>query len=151
MTCPACLLRLLMNIHNPVIIIDEDQDELQLLSAAHDDLGIKNPLVCYSTCEEALNSIQKLRLSPLLIICDYRFRTMNALHLRSRLIEHKNSALGEIPFIIWSSVVEPLHVQLAKDLDINGFYLKPSTFVALQESYLSIIRKWGYARSPQNA
>ena len=33
-----------MNIHNPIIIIDEDQDDLRLLSDAHKELAIKNPL-----------------------------------------------------------------------------------------------------------
>jgi CheY-like chemotaxis protein len=138
-----------MNIHNPIIIIDEDQDDLRLLSDAHKDLDIKNPLVSFTACEDVTPSLLKLKVSPLLIICDYRFRTMNGLQLRTQLMEHKNPALSDIPFIIWSSVVEPLHVKLAKDLDINGFYLKPSTFTELQEIYLSIIRKWGYAKTPQ--
>ncbi|HTE28281.1 response regulator [Flavitalea sp.] len=134
-----------MNIHNPIIIVDEDQDDLRLLSDAHQDLGIKNPLITFQTCEEVLPSIQRMKLQPLLIICDYRFRTMNGLELKRQLLEHKNPELRQVPFIIWSSVVEPLHVKLAEDLDIQGFYLKPSTFVELQEIYSSIIRQWGYA------
>ncbi|MHA4844288.1 response regulator [Flavitalea antarctica] len=138
-----------MNIHNPIIIIDEDQDDLRLLSDAHKELAIKNPLISFTACEDVTPALLKLKVMPLLIICDFRFRTMNGLQLRTQLIEHKNSALEEIPFVIWSSVVEPLHVKMAKDLGIHGFYLKPSTFVELQEIYLSIIREWGYAKKSQ--
>jgi CheY-like chemotaxis protein len=138
-----------MNIHNPIIIIDEDQDDLRILSDAHEDLGVRNPLVTFQTCEEVIPSIQKLKESPLLIICDYRFRTMNGLQLKRQLLDHRNSTLSQIPFVIWSSVVEPLHVKLAKELDIHGFYLKPSTFGELQEIYLSIIKKWGHACTPR--
>ena len=138
-----------MNIHNPIIVIDEDQDDLRILSDAHEDLGVRNPLITFPTCEVVIPSIQKLKESPLLIICDYRFRTMNGLQLRRQLLDHKNSSLSQIPFVIWSSVVEPLHVKLAKEVDIHGFYLKPSTFGELQEIYLSIIKKWGHASTPR--
>ncbi|RYY19939.1 MAG: response regulator [Chitinophagaceae bacterium] len=134
-----------MNIHHPIIIIDEDQDDLQLISDAHKDIGIRNPLITYNTCEEVLPALQKLKVSPLLMICDFRFRTMNGLQLKSQLLQHRNSMFSGIPFIIWSSVVEPMHVKMAKDLDIHGFYLKPSTFVELQDIYTTIIRQWGYA------
>src|SRR5688572_14256691 len=117
-----------MNIHNPIVVIDEDQEDLHLLSDAHNDLGIRNPLITFQTCEDVIPSIQKLNVPPLLIICDYRFRTMNGLQLKRQLLTHKNSTLSQIPFVIWSSVVEPSHVKLANDLDIQGFYLKPSTF-----------------------
>jgi CheY-like chemotaxis protein len=137
-----------MNIHNPIVVIDEDQDDLRLLSDAHNDLGIRNPLITFECCEDVLPSIQKLHVRPLLIVCDYRFRTMNGLQLKKQLLEHRNSALSQIPFVIWSSVVEPSHVKLAKELAIQGFYLKPLTFVELQEIYLSIIKKWGHANTP---
>ena len=138
-----------MNIHNPIIIIDEDQDDLRILSDAHEDLGVRNPLITFQTCEDVIPSIQKMKVSPLLIICDYRFRTMNGFQLKRQLLDHKNSTLSQIPFVIWSSVVEPLHVKLAKELDIHGFYLKPSTFGELQEIYLSIIKQWGHACTPR--
>ena len=138
-----------MNIHNPIVIIDEDQDDLRLISDAHQDLGIRNPLITFQCCEDVLPSIKKLNVQPLLIICDYRFRTMNGLQLKKQFLEHKNSTLSQIPFVIWSSVVEPSHVKLAKELGIQGFYLKPSTFVELQEIYLSIIKEWGHASTPR--
>ena len=132
-----------MSIYHPIIVIDEDHDDLRLLSDAHQDLKLTDPLIFFRECEQVIPYLQSESIAPKLIISDYRFRRMNGPQLKRQMLTSSSVSLRQIPFVIWSSVMDPIDRAEIEELEIQALMLKPTTYVELLLTYDRIVKTWG--------
>jgi CheY-like chemotaxis protein len=59
-----------MDKNPPIVIIDDDNDDLELLSEAFKALDTKNKLHSFKSSDEALVYLNATKEQPLLILCD---------------------------------------------------------------------------------
>jgi CheY-like chemotaxis protein len=55
---------------NPILIIDDDQDDLELIKQAAEHLRLSRPIYYFKNGDQLQDFLQTSPLSPFLIICD---------------------------------------------------------------------------------
>lgn len=131
-----------MALSGPILLIEDDENDIEVIKAALVELGIGNNVNAYTTAEEAIEYLLNTADQPFIILSDIRMPGMNGLEFRKSI--HSNPFLRRktIPFIFLSAFATPQIVNEAYDLDVQGFYQKESSFQALKEQLLSICIYW---------
>src|SRR5690242_11195877 len=111
----------------PVIIVDDDQDEHELMKEVWKELGLSYPLISLSTGDQLLNYLQSDEQIPFLIISDINLHPMDGFELREKILEDESSKLKSIPFIFWSGSATEDQIKKAYNLSSHGFFIKAST------------------------
>jgi len=136
---------------NPILIIDDDQDDLEIVVTALIDLKLPNALITFNDPEEFILYLKSMDKSPFFIISDFNMPKMNGLQLRKQIVAHPDLKFRSVPFIIWSTSAVEEHVRLAYDNLIQGYFEKPSSLRDVQTRLSAIIEYWKYSLHPKQA
>jgi CheY-like chemotaxis protein len=132
-----------MNITGPIIFIDDDHDDQEVFTDALHSLGIADSLIrLFDNCNSALEYLEATSEKPFIIICDINLPVMNGLQFRQKINEDDHLRRKSIPFVFLSTAAERSQVVKAYDLTVQGFFIKPITFTAMQDSFKLIIDYW---------
>jgi CheY-like chemotaxis protein len=88
---------------NPIVIIDDDVEDLELISEAFKELNTKNELLCFDEPSQALNFLQSSDQQPLFILCDVNMNVLDGFEFRKKLFDHHELRLKSIPFLFLST------------------------------------------------
>ena len=127
---------------SPILIIDDDSDDRQLLKDAWQDLGYPNQLLFFHKGEDLLHYLTTEKTIPFLILCDVNIPRMDGFQLKTKLFEDPTTNYKSIPFIFWSSKVSNKQIQRAYDLGVNGFFEKGTSFEEIKQSLQDIVNYW---------
>lgn len=131
-----------MKVAGPIILIDDDKDDLEILTSAFNSIGINEDIRTFDTCPDALLYLETTTEKPFLIFCDINLPGMNGLEFRR--IIHENDFLRKksIPFIFLSTSAIKQQVLEAYDLTVQGFFLKSFSLKEMQASLSCVISYW---------
>jgi CheY-like chemotaxis protein len=132
----------------PVIIVDDDQDEHDLMKEVWKELNMSYPLISFFTGEQLLDYLQSDEQTPFLIISDINLHPIDGFELREKILEDESSKFKSIPFIFWSGSATEDQIKKAYDLSSHGFFIKASTFEELREILKDIIAYWQKSEIP---
>ena len=133
----------------PILIVDGDEDDRELLKEAFSDLGYKNPLLFLSNGNAVLAYLDSNKKTPFLILCDVNIPGMDGFQLKAKLLEQSTTNYKSVPFVFWSSRVSRAQVQHAYDLAVNGFFVKEDTFEEIKVSLSRIVDYWARSKVPE--
>jgi CheY-like chemotaxis protein len=132
----------------PVIFIDDDMEDLQILSDAMEAIGAKNELVCFHDSTEAIGYLRGNKRPLFFILCDINMPKMDGISLRKAMVGDMPFLLGATPFMYLSTARVPETINMVYGLNIQGYFTKPSTFDGMVEMLKSIISYWTIAIPP---
>lgn len=92
-----------MNKAGPIIIIDDDLDDQELLRELFNDLMLRNDVRIFAEGEAALQYLNDTEIKPFLIISDIKMPKMDGFELR-KLISDKSVHLKATPFLFLPQV-----------------------------------------------
>jgi len=134
--------------NGPIIIIEDDKDDQELLAEIFADLQIPNLLKFFDSCLQAfdylLTSIEK----PFLIISDINLPLMTGLELCRKIMENEFLKMKSIPFIFLTTSGDTHAIRQAYEIPVQGFFVKPATVNELQDMMKVIVDYWGICRHP---
>jgi CheY-like chemotaxis protein len=133
----------------PILIVDADSDDRQVLQDAWKDLGFPNSLLFFATGDEVLHYLASEKVVPFLILCDVNIPKMDGFELKARILENTSMNYKSIPFVFWSSEVSNRQIQKAYDLGVNGFFVKGNTFEEIKQSLTDIVNYWQKSKVPE--
>lgn len=134
---------------NPILIIDDDQDDLSLIRDAALYLKIERPMHFFNSGDEIVSFLKSDRISPFLIISDVNLPGENGFKLKKRITQDEELKYKGVPFIFWSTDASEKQIQHAYDLPAQGFFFKPSNFVDLCETFKTILDYWQKSQHPK--
>lgn len=117
-----------MGYHN-ILLIDDDQDDHEIFSAAVEKLSGE---FIYNACSNATVALEQLitdLLKPDLIFLDLNMPVMNGQEFLTAV--KKNEKLKNIPVIIFSTSSNLATIKLTKELGALDFITKPDKFDSL--------------------
>lgn len=137
--------------NGPIILIDDDADDQEILQEILKNLNVKNDLVIFKNGHEAEAYLRTTADRPFLILCDINMPVMNGLELRTLIESDPVLKQKSIPFIFLSTTGNPIAVRKAYDLTVQGFFQKQNNLEELTNNLKMIIEYWRTCLHPNSA
>lgn len=137
-----------MNKGGPIIIIEDDLDDQEILSSVFQSLNYKNEIIFFAEGELALEYLTNTEVEPFIIFSDINMPKLSGMELRQKIHENEDLRLKSIPYLFFSTSAEQQHVVDAYSKSIQGFFVKPSTFDDVRNIIRTIVTYWDACVSP---
>jgi len=126
-----------MSKHLPIVIVDDDPDDRELLGEFTLQLRPHHEIRYFSNGTEVLHYLETTSEQPFIILCDVNMPLMNGMELLEKIQSTPFLKQKSIPFILLSTSGDKRYVIRAYDLCVQGFFQKPSELEELK-SILSL-------------
>jgi len=137
-----------MNKTGPIIIIEDDRDDQELLQQLFSELDLVNELQIFADAESALEYLKIPGVRPFLILSDINMPLMTGFQLRNNILADPLLAEKCIPFLFCTTGATAKVVSEAYGQSIQGIFQKPSVYEEWKNTLQSIIQYWSVAISP---
>ena len=137
-----------MNRLGPVIIIEDDQDDREILQEVFNSLDYGNEIIFFEDGNLALDYLTENAVEPFIIFSDINMPKLSGIELREKVHQNEDLRLKSIPFLFFSTSAEQGHVVEAYSKSVQGFFIKPSNFSEIKETIVAIMEYWMKCVSP---
>ena len=137
-----------MNKLGPIIVIDNDLEDLDLIGDALNTIKVNNKILLFDRATEFLRYTKDHNEMAFFILCDVNMPNMDGLELFQEI--NNNPSLSSIcfPFLFFSTSSDRDQIQKAYKLPIQGYFKKPSTFDGIITMLEGIITYWDNCYHP---
>ncbi len=139
-----------MDKNGPVIIIEDDLDDQEILKEIFQQLDYPNDVVFFADGDEALKYLNKPGIVPFLILSDINLPKLNGLELRTKLKTDAKLVLKCIPYLFFSTAMNQQTVIDAYSMSVQGFFIKESSMQELKKTILVIMEYWKRCAAPND-
>lgn len=140
-----------MALDGPIIIIDDDIDDQEIMQEAIRDIGFTNPLVFFGKGTDAITYLLSTSQSPLVIFSDVNLPEQNGLEFKRQIDNDPFLRQKCIPFIFFTTYVDKRAVEIAyRELIIQGFFRKSANYHELKSILKMIIDYWLICKHPNS-
>ena len=137
-----------MNKSGPIIIIEDDTDDQDILSEIFNELNYTNQIVFFSDSQQALDYLIDTDTEPFLVLSDINMPKLNGIELREKVHNNEDLRLKSIPYLFFTTSAEQKHVVDAYSRSIQGFFIKPNSYDQLKSMLIKIVEYWQECQSP---
>ncbi len=113
--------------NGPIIIIEDDTDDQELLSEIFKELEIPNLVKFFNSCIHAFDYLLNAMEKPFLIISDINLPAMTGLELCKKIMEIESLRVRSIPFIFLTTTSDKHAIMEAYNIPVQGFFVKPGS------------------------
>jgi len=139
-----------MNRDAPVIIIEDDQDDQDILKEVFKGLPYPNELYFFADGQKALDFLNGSDMIPFLILSDINLPKLDGFALRDKIKMDAKLQLRCIPYLFFSTFVSQDAVIKAYSLSVQGFFIKQTKFEEIKKTIVVIMEYWKRCASPNN-
>jgi len=137
-----------MNKGGPIIIIEDDLDDQDILTEIFHELNYKNEIIFFKEGEKALEYLTDTTIEPFIIFSDINMPRLNGMELRAKVHENEDLRIKSIPYLFFSTSAEQQYVIDAYSKSIQGFFVKPKVYSEIKETIKTIVEYWQKCVSP---
>jgi CheY-like chemotaxis protein len=137
-----------MNKNGPVIIIEDDPDDQDILAEIFRSLNYPNKILYFADGEQALAYINKSDVVPFLILSDINMPRLDGFELKRRIVTNAALQIKCIPFLFFTTAVSRQAVIDAYSASVQGFFIKENSLAELEMTIRSIVEYWKRCYSP---
>jgi CheY-like chemotaxis protein len=136
-----------MNKSGPIVIIDDDTDDQELLRELFADLKLTNEIYIFPDGETALNYLSDSNVHPFIIVSDIKMPRMDGFELRDSLSKISDT-LKTTPFLFFTTGGTAQSLNRAYSLSVQGIFQKPVRYADWKATMQNIIQYWTSCMSP---
>jgi CheY-like chemotaxis protein len=137
-----------MNHRGPIIIIEDDIDDQEILSDVFESLNYANEIIFFSEGEKALEYLQATDVEPFIIFSDINMPRLSGIELRDQIHQNEDLRLKSIPYLFFTTTAAQDHVIDAYSKSIQGFFVKPTEYSEIKATIKIIVEYWQRCISP---
>lgn len=137
-----------MNKAGPIIIIEDDLDDQELLNDVFLSLKYPNEVIFFSDGEQALKYLTETLTEPFIIFSDINMPRLSGMELRNKIHENEDLRIKSIPYLFFSTSAEQSYIVDAYSKSIQGFFVKPSDYSEIKDTIHIIVEYWLKCVSP---
>ncbi len=137
-----------MNKNGPIIVIEDDMDDQELMSEVFEELGYKNEILFFGDGELALDHLVNNDVEPFIVFSDINMPKLNGMELREKIHNNEDLRIKSIPYLFFSTSSEQEFIIDAYSKSVQGFFVKPRTYDELRKTLKTIIEYWKTCVSP---
>ena len=142
----------------PIMVIEDDMDDQELLQETFRSLNYPNPVIFFSNGSDALNYLHQTSSPPALIISDINMPKINGIEIRNRINASPELGRLDIPFVFLSTLSQKEAIVDSGSLHDYCFFTKPYRMADLRHTIKTIVEYWVprytpvlYFRQPEQA
>ncbi|MDB5193365.1 MAG: response regulator [Segetibacter sp.] len=139
-----------MNGNGPVIIIEDDIDDQELLSEVFTNLNYPNEVLFFGDGEEAYEFLNVTNKIPFLILSDINMPKLDGFELRKKIKLDAKLQMKCIPYLFFTTASNQKTVIDAYSESVQGFFVKQSSVNELENTIRVIMEYWKKCASPNN-
>lgn len=133
----------------PILLIDDDADDVDIIEQAINDIGYDNKLVWLKDCGEAWDYLQSTPEQPFIILCDMNLPKQSGLEFKKELDADPKLRRKSIPFVFYSTSVDRATVNRAYlEITVQGFFMKEDSYSSVKRSIKTILDYWVLSKHP---
>lgn len=137
-----------MNKGGPIIIIEDDIDDQELLGDVFKELDLKNEIMFFGDSQKALDFLTNSEIKPFIIFSDINMPKLTGLELREKVHNNEELRLKSIPYLFFTTSAEQKAVIEAYSKSVQGFFIKPCSYDSLKRVIKTIVQYWQECVSP---
>jgi CheY-like chemotaxis protein len=134
------------SLKGPVIILEDDLEEREMLEEVLKKMNVKNPLKFFTSGDEFLQYLQATKDKPFLILSDVNLPRMNGLEVKRLINENEFLRKKSIPFVFISTTASRYAVEEAYNLTVQGFFVKQHSIKQMESHLRLIFEYWRECR-----
>ena len=139
-----------MNKNGPVIIIEDDADDQDILKEIFAKLAYPNEVLFFYDGEAALDYLKKTDRLPFLILSDINMPKLDGFALRSKIKTDADLQVKCIPYLFFSTAIKQQAVIDAYSMSVQGFFIKENSMSELEKTISVIMEYWKRCAAPNN-
>ncbi|MFI5130862.1 MAG: response regulator [Chitinophagales bacterium] len=137
-----------MNKTGPIVVIEDDADDQEILVGIFKNLDYKNPVIYFSDSEEALQFLIDTKIKPFLILSDINMPKLTGFELRQKVHTNEDLNLKCIPYLFFTTTSAQKAVVDAYSQSVQGFFIKANRIDKLESTIKIIIEYWQECEAP---
>jgi CheY-like chemotaxis protein len=137
-----------MNKNGPIIVIEDDSDDQEILVEIFKSLDYKNSIIYFSDGDEALKYLIDTKIKPFLILSDINMPKLNGFELRQKVHTNESLNLKCIPYLFFTTTSTQKAVVDAYSQSVQGFFVKANSVDKLRRTIKRIIEYWQECEAP---
>ncbi|RYZ20591.1 MAG: response regulator [Chitinophagaceae bacterium] len=139
-----------MNKNGPVIIIEDDIDDQEILTEVFRQLNYPNPIHFFQNGLEALDFLNQTDVIPFLILSDVNMPKIDGFALREKVKMDAKLQVKCIPYLFFTTSASQKAVIDAYSMSVQGFFVKENRMSELKDTISVIMQYWQKCSSPNN-
>ncbi len=137
-----------MNRNGEIIVIEDDKEDQELFDEIFKSLNISNKIIFFDNGEDALKYLQQPDIEPFLILSDINMPKLNGFDLRNMVFTNEQLQTKCIPYLFFTTGANKKSVVDAYTLSVQGFFIKPNSMLALENTIRKIVEYWQECIAP---
>src|SRR5579862_6648807 len=131
-----------MNKNGPVVIIDDDLEDQEILTLIFKNLSYPNKLIFFNTGLRAFDYLSTTEEIPFIILSDVHMPRQSGFDLKNRIKSDCESGVQCVPFLFISTTSTKNMLIEAYTKSTQGFFLKEDSLVELEKTIRVIMEYW---------
>ena len=137
-----------MNKIGPIVVIEDDVDDQEILDEIFKNLNYKNPVIYFTDSEEALQFLIDTKIKPFLILSDINMPKLTGFELRQKVHTNEDLNLKCIPYLFFTTTSAQKAIVDAYSQSVQGFFIKANSIDKLESTIKKIIEYWQECEAP---
>ena len=137
-----------MNKTGPIIVIEDDIDDQEILETIFEELQYPNKIIYFTDGNKALDYLNQTDVQPFLILSDINMPRINGFELRGKIFTNEQLQTKCIPYLFFTTGASKKAVMDAYSLSVQGFFIKPSSLEGLKKTIRKIVEYWQECIAP---
>lgn len=137
-----------MNKIGPIVVIEDDVDDQEILDEIFNNLNYKNPVIYFTDSEEALQFLIDTKIKPFLILSDINMPKLTGFELRQKVHTNEDLNLKCIPYLFFTTTSAQKAIVDAYSQSVQGFFIKANSSDKLESTIKKIIEYWQECEAP---
>jgi len=138
-----------MNSKEPIIVIEDDLDDQDMLREVFQELGVTYELRFFDDCDKAYAHLMSLHKKPFLILCDINLPKINGIELKQRIDSTDKLRKMAIPFVFLTTSDTQQTVDAAyQRTNLQGYFQKSHTMSDIKRKVKLILEYWTESLHP---
>ena len=133
---------------NPIILIDDDIDDINLFQEAFKGLGVENEILVFTDGNKFYDYISTTDRKSFFIFCDINMHRVNGFELKKKIFDNEEMRLKCIPFLMLSTSGSSASVLEAYSLNVQGYFIKPNSVSGIKDLFDIVVKYWSISQRP---
>lgn len=137
-----------MNIKGPIIIIEDDLEDQEIMQEIYKDLQLHNEIKFFKEGGAALQYLRSTREKPFIIISDVNLPGMSGIMLRDEILNDEKLKRKSIPFVFISTSDGQTVIDKVFQQQVQGYFQKQTSYDAIKKQFKMIFEYWSQSVHP---